>query len=83
MPRKTRGRKLKPWLKRAKKSQRGGLFPFLIPIFAAIAAGATAAAPIVGSAALGATTAYLTTKALKKVGGGRRRIYRKVRRRIK
>ena len=79
MPRKQRGRKLKPWLKRAKKKQRGGFFPFLIPIGAAIASAISAAAPVVATSALGAATAYGTTKLLTKIGGsrGKPRVYRR------
>ena len=72
MPKKTNRRsKLKKW---AKKNQRGGFVFSTAAIIAAISAGISAAAPVVGTAALGSATAYGVNKVLTKVGGRRRRI---------
>jgi len=77
MPRKLRrptrrGRKLRPWIKRARKRQKGGIFFSLAAISAAIAAAVSAAAPAIATGALGAAASYGTSKLLKKVGGRRR-----------
>ena len=65
--------------------QKGGFFPTIAAIIAAISAGLSAAAPAVASGALAAAAGYATTKALKGIGGktgaGRRIRFRKTVRR--
>lgn len=62
--RRQRGRKLKPWVSKARKKQKGGFFflPFLIAAGSAIASAVSAAAPIVATGALSAAAGYGATK---------------------
>ena len=58
---------LHKWAKRGR--QKGGFFPAIAAIIAAISAGLSAAAPAVASRALAAAAGYATTKALEGIGG--------------
>jgi hypothetical protein len=80
---KTKKQILHKWVKKGR--QKGGFFPIIAGILAAISAGLSAAAPAVATGAIGAAAAYATTKALEGIGGktgaGRRVRYRKTVRR--
>ena len=80
---KTKKQILHKWIKKSR--QKGGFFPIIAGILAAISAGLSAAAPAVATGAIGAAAAYATTKALEGIGGktgsGRRIRYRKTVRR--
>jgi hypothetical protein len=67
-----RKRKIHKWVKKGR--QKGGfLFTGLAAIGSAIFAGMTAAAPAVATGVVSAAAGYATRKALKQVGGGRRK----------
>jgi phage-related minor tail protein len=64
---KTKKQILHKWVKKGR--QKGGFFPIIGAILAAISAGLSAAAPAVATGAIGAAAAYATTKALEGIGG--------------
>ena len=67
--RQKRGRKLKPWVSKARKKQKGGFFflPFLIAAGSAIASAVSAAAPVIATGALSAAAGYGATKLIDKI----------------
>ena len=64
---KTKKQILHKWVKKGR--QKGGFFPIIGAILAAISAGLSAAAPAVATGAIGAAAAYGTTKLLEGIGG--------------